>query len=243
MKSVLITGAGRGIGAACARRFAAAGYAVALNYCRSEGPALALAESINQNGGRAIAVQADVSDPAAVGRMVDNVLENFCQLDTLVCNAGIAWQGLLTDCTDEIWRRIFAVDVDGVFYCCRAVLPHFIHRKAGRIITLSSMWGITGGSCEAPYSAAKAAVIGLTKALAKEVGPSGVTVNCVAPGVIDTEMNGNLTPEDLEALRQETPLERIGTPEDVAESVYFLASEAGGFLTGQVLSPNGGILI
>ena len=243
MKSVLITGAGRGIGAACARRFAAAGYAVALNYCRSEGPALALAESINQNGGRAIALRADVSDPAAVGRMVDNVLENFCQLDTLVCNAGIAWQGLLTDCTDEIWRRIFAVDVDGVFYCCRAVLPHFIHRKAGRIITLSSMWGITGGSCEAPYSAAKAAVIGLTKALAKEVGPSGVTVNCVAPGVIDTEMNGNLTPEDLEALRQETPLERIGTPEDVAESVYFLASEAGGFLTGQVLSPNGGILI
>ena len=243
MKSVLITGASRGIGAACVRRFAAAGYAVALNYHRSQAAALALAEEINQAGGRAMAVQADVADPLDVNRMVDNVLDNFCQLDTLVCNAGVAWQGLITDCTDETWRRLFSVNVDGAFYCCRAVLPHFIHRKAGRIVTVSSIWGLTGGSCEVPYSASKAAIIGLTKALAKEVGPSGITVNCVAPGVIDTQMNENLTADDLEALRQETPLERIGTPEDVAESVYFLASEAGGFLTGQVLSPNGGILI
>lgn len=243
MKSVLITGASRGIGAACVRRFAAAGYAVALNYHRSQAAALALAEEINQAGGRAMAVQADVADPLDVNRMVDNVLDNFCQLDTLVCNAGVAWQGLITDCTDETWRRLFAVNVDGAFYCCRAVLPHFIHRKAGRIVTVSSIWGLTGGSCEVPYSASKAAIIGLTKALAKEVGPSGITVNCVAPGVIDTQMNENLTADDLEALRQETPLERIGTPEDVAQSVFFLASEAAGFLTGQVISPNGGILI
>ena len=171
------------------------------------------------------------------------MLENFCQLDILVCNAGVARQGLLTDFTDQDWRQIFQTNVDGVFYCCRAVLPHFIHRKAGRIITLSSMWGVTGGACEVPYSASKAAVIGLTKALAKELGPSGITVNCVAPGVIDTDMNANLTPADLDALREETPLGVIGRPEDVAESVFFLSSPAAAFMTGQVLSPNGGICI
>lgn len=241
--SVLITGASRGIGAACARRFAAAGYSVAINYHHSEDAALALAQEINSAGGQAIALQADVSDSAAVGRMVDNVLENFCQLDILVCNAGVARQGLLTDFSDQDWRRIFQVNVDGVFYCCRAVLPHFVHRKAGKIITLSSMWGLTGGACEVPYSASKAAVIGLTRALAKELGPSGITVNCVAPGVIDTDMNANLTPEDMAALQEETPLGVIGRPEDVAESVFFLASPAAGFITGQVLSPNGGICI
>ena len=242
-KSVLVTGASRGIGAACARRFAAAGCAVAVNYHRSADAALALVEEIEAAGGRALAVEADVADPAAVGEMVDNVLDKFCQLDILVCNAGVASQGLLSDVSDGEWRRIFGVNVDGVFHCCRAVLPHFIHRKAGRIVTVSSMWGITGGACEVAYSASKAAVIGLTKALAKELGPSGITVNCVAPGVIDTDMNGGLTPADLEALREETPLERLGRPEDVAESVYFLSTGAGSFFTGQVLCPNGGILI
>ncbi len=242
-RTVLITGASRGIGAACARRFAAAGDRVVVNYHRSEAEALALVQEIETAGGAAMAVLADVGDPEQVRRMVDNVLEKFCQLDILICNAGIARQQLFTDITDEDWRDLFRTNVDGTFYCCRAVLPHFIHRKAGRIVTLSSMWGITGGSCEVAYSATKAAVIGLTRALAKEVGPSGITVNCVAPGVIDTEMNGNLTPADLEALREETPLERIGTPEDVAESVFFLASEGARFMTGQVLSPNGGILI
>ena len=180
-KSVLITGASRGIGAACARRFAAAGWAVAVNYHRSADAALALVEEIEAAGGRALAVEADVADPAAVGEMVDNVLDKFCQLDILVCNAGVASQGLLSDVSDGEWRRIFGVNVDGVFHCCRAVLPYFIHRKAGRIVTVSSMWGITGGACEVAYSASKAAVIGLTKALAKELGPSGITVNCVAP--------------------------------------------------------------
>ena len=242
-RTVLITGASRGIGAACARRFAAVGDRVVVNYRHSDAEALALVQEIETAGGAAMAVRADVGDPEQVRRMVDNVLEKFCQLDILICNAGIARQQLFTDITDEDWRDLFRTNVDGTFYCCRAVLPHFIHRKAGRIVTLSSMWGITGGSCEVAYSATKAAVIGLTRALAKEVGPSGITVNCVAPGVIDTEMNGNLTPADLEALREETPLERIGTPEDVAESVFFLASEGARFMTGQVLSPNGGILI
>lgn len=235
---VLITGGSRGIGAAAARRFAAGGDKVVINYCRSREQAEALAA---ETGGWAVG--ADVSDPEQVRNMVDNVLDKFCQLDILVCNAGIARQQLFTDISDGDWRTLFRTNVDGTFYCCRAVLPHFIHRKAGKIVTMSSMWGLTGGSCEVAYSATKAAVIGLTKALSKEVGPSGITVNCVAPGVIDTEMNANLTPEDLEALRQETPLESIGRPEDVAESVFFLTSEGARFITGQILSPNGGILI
>ena len=242
-KSVLITGASRGIGAETARVFAAAGYAVAVNYHRSEAAALALVDELTAAGHTALAVKADVSDAAKVRNMVDNVLEIFCQLDILVCNAGISWEGLLTEMTEEEWRRVFAVNVDGVFHCCAAVLPRFIHGKAGKIITVSSMWGQAGASCEVAYSAAKAAVIGFSKALAKEVGPSGITVNCVAPGVIDTEMNAHLSPRDLNALREETPLERIGTARDVAESILFLASEGADFLTGQVLCPNGGLVV
>ena len=170
-KVVLITGGSRGIGAATARRFAAGGCKVVINYHRSQAQAEALAAEI---GGWA--VQADVADPVQVGRMVDNVLDKFCQLDILICNAGIAQQKLFGDLTDDDWRRMFAVNVDGVFHAVRAALPHFIHRKAGRIVTVSSMWGQVGGSCEVAYSAAKAAVIGLTRALAKELGPSGITV-------------------------------------------------------------------
>ena len=238
MKTVLITGGSRGIGAATARRFAAAGYRVAINYNRSEREALELAEEL---GGTA--VRADVGDPDQVQAMVDNVLDKFCQLDILVCNAGIAQQKLFGNLTNEDWKRIFTVNVEGVFYTIRAALPHMLHRKEGRIVTVSSMWGQVGGSCEVAYSASKAAVIGLTKALAKEIGPSGITVNCVAPGVIATEMNAGLSTEDLEALRNETPLESIGKPEDVAESIFFLASDAARFITGQTLAPNGGLII
>ena len=145
--------------------------------------------------------------------------------------------------TAREWREVLAVNLDGVFYCAQAVLPHFIRNKAGKIVTISSMWGQVGASCEVAYSAAKAGIIGFSKALAKELGPSGITVNCVAPGVIDTEMNARLTPEDLAALREETPLERIGTARDVAESVLFLASPAADFITGQVLCPNGGLVV
>jgi len=243
MRSVLITGASRGIGAETARRFAAAGYAVAVNYNRSEEEAQALVRMLREQGCSAIAVRADVSSPGQVCRMVDIVLDNFCQLDTLVCNAGIAKQKLLGDMTEEEWHEIFAVNVDGVFYCCRAVLPHFIHRKAGRIITVSSVWGLTGASCETAYSASKAAVIGLTKALARELGPSGITVNCVAPGVIETGMNDGFGPDTMNALREETPLGMLGTSADVAESILFLASGRARFITGQVLSPNGGLVI
>ena len=242
-KTVLITGASRGIGAETARRFSAAGYAVAIHYHRSEERALALAEELRRAGGEVLTVQADVGDWSQVRKMVDNVLDKFCQLDILICNAGVSWQGLLSEMPVEDWRRLCAVDLDGVFYCCKAVIPHFVARKAGKILTVSSMWGQVGGSCESAYSAAKAGVIGLTRALAKELGPSGIAVNCVAPGVIATEMNRNLTPEDLDALREETPLGRIGTAGDVAESLLFLASAGADFITGQVLAPNGGLVI
>lgn len=242
-RTVLITGASRGIGAATARLFARAGYAVALNYCRSEERAMALSQELRTEGHTVLPVRADVSDPVQVAEMVDKVLKYFSQLDVLVCNAGTAGTGLFSDVDYAEWRRIFSVNVDGVYHCCREVTPHFIHRKAGKIITVSSIWGTVGGSCETAYSASKAAVIGLTKALAKELGPSGITVNCVAPGVIDTEMNRDLSREDLDALAAETPLERLGRPEDVARTILFLASEGGDFLTGQVISPNGGFVI
>ena len=242
-QTVLITGGSRGIGAAMARAFAAAGYAVAVNYHRSEAEARALVEELSSSGYSVRAFQADVSDPGQAQSLVDNVLDKYCQLDILICNAGIAQQKLFGDLTDDDWRRMFAVNVDGVFHAVRAALPHFIHRKAGRIVTVSSMWGQVGGSCEVAYSAAKAAVIGLTRALAKELGPSGITVNCVSPGVISTEMNAHLDREALAALAEETPLGAIGTPEDVAEAIWYLSSDAARFVTGQVLAPNGGLVI
>lgn len=239
-KTVLVTGASRGIGAATARVFARAGYGVAIQYHRSEEAALALARELRAAGGEVLTVRADVSDPEQVDRMIDNVLDKFCQLDILICNAGVARQALLCDTSDADWRAVTGADLDGVFYCCRAAYRHMVARKRGKIVTVSSVWGVQGASCEAAYSAAKAGVIGLTKALARELGPSGITVNCVAPGVIDTEMNGNLTPEDLRALAEATPLGRIGRPEEVAQALLFLASAAADFITGQVLGVDGG---
>jgi len=238
MKVALITGGSRGIGAAVARRLAADGCRVVINYENSWDRAEALAGGL---GG--LALQADVSDPLQVRGMVDTVLEKFCQLDILICCAGVAWQGLTQDMTDADYRRIMGVDLDGTFYCCRAVLPSMIGRKSGKIVTVSSMWGQVGGSCETAYSAAKAGVIGLTRALAKEVAPSGLTVNCVSPGVIDTDMVRPLGAETLADLVEETPLGRLGTAEDVAGCVSFLCSPAGDFITGQVIAPNGGLVI
>ncbi|MGM9538714.1 MAG: elongation factor P 5-aminopentanone reductase [Candidatus Onthomonas sp.] len=242
--SVLITGASRGIGAAVALAFGCRGWQVGVNYLHSEAQAQAVCRQIDAAGGSALAFRADVSRSDEAHTLVETAVSAFGKLDALVCNAGIALpQMLLTDVTDRQWRELFAADVDGVFYPVRAALPHFLHQKAGAIVTLSSMWGQAGGSCEVAYSAAKGAVIAFTKALAKEVGPSGIRVNCVCPGVIQTDMNAHLTAEDLDALAEETPLLRLGTPEDVARAVCFLASEEASFVTGQVLGVNGGLVI
>lgn len=242
-KTVLITGASRGIGAETARLFAQKGYAVAINYRSSKEQAEQLATELHAFGTLVHIYKADVSDRLQVEAMVSQVLSDFNKIDVLVCNAGIARQELFSDVTEEDWREMMGVNLDGVFHSIQAVLPSMLHHKTGRIITLSSMWGQVGASCEVAYSAAKAGVIGLTRALAKELGPSGITVNCVAPGVIDTEMNGALSEEIRRELAEETPLERLGTARDVAETVCFLADQGGSFFTGQVLAPNGGLII
>ena len=242
-KAALITGGSRGIGAACARLFAQQGYGVGIVCQKAKDQAEALAEELAALGVPVKVYVCDVAQREQVQAMTAAFLREFGRIDVLVCNAGIARQELFTDITEASWREVMGVDLDGVFYCAQAVLPDMLHRKAGKIITLSSMWGQVGASCEVAYSTAKAGVIGLTKALAKELGPSGITVNCVAPGVIDTEMNGNLPQDIKDELAEETPLERLGTPEDVAQAVWFLASSAGDFFTGQVLAPNGGFLI
>lgn len=216
---------------------------MAVNYHRSEREAFALCAELREKGCTVLPVRADVSQPEEVHRMVDTVLENFCQLDSLLCNAGIASTGLFGDLSYADWRRLFAVNVDGAYHCIQAVLPHLIARKQGSILTVSSVWGLVGASCEVAYSTTKAALIGLSKALAKELGPSGIRVNCIAPGLVDTEMNADLTQEDLVALCEQTPLGRVGIAQEIADCALFLASEHGRFFTGQVLSPNGGLVI
>lgn len=237
-KTALITGASRGIGSAIALRLAEDGYFTVINYNTSREAAEIIASI---TGG--IAVKADVSDPVEVSEMMNIIALRSGGIDLLVNNAGISISGLFTDIPVQREQRMWDVNVNGVFNCTRAVLPRMINKKSGRIINISSMWGQVGASCEVHYSAAKAAIIGFTKALAKEVGPSGINVNCIAPGVIQTEMNRQHSAETMDALREETPLCRLGTPEDVAKAVSFLASPDSDFITGQVMGVNGGFVI
>ena len=239
-RTVLITGGSRGIGAASVRAFAGAGYRVAFSYHSHEAAARALEEGL---GGRARAFRADVADPAQVRRLFEECRSAFGPAEILICSAGIAQQKLFTDLTDQDWQRMLDVDLSGAFYCCRQALPDMIRARWGRILLVSSMWGQTGGSCEVHYSAAKAGLIGLGKALAKEEGPSGVTVNILAPGVVDTDMMAGFSPEDKQALAEETPVGRLGSPEEMARTLLFLAGEESGYITGQVLGQNGGLVI
>lgn len=244
MSTLFLTGGSRGIGAAIARAFVYKGWNVAFSYQRSQEAALALQEELIHRGVSALAIRADVSDSAQAAAFIKTAAAALGEPDALVCSAGVALpQDVITHVSDEDWRRVFAVNADGIFYTVRAALPYFLRRQKGSIVTLGSMWGQVGGSCEVAYSASKGAVIAFTKALAKEVGPSGIRVNCVAPGVIDTEMNAHLTEEDLAALAEETPLGRIGTGYEVARLVRFLCSDGSEFITGQVIAPNGGIVI
>ena len=238
MRTALVTGASRGIGAAIARGLAADGYRIAVNYHSREADAKALCRELQQIAGLPhILVRADVSDRS----QVESMFHTIGEVDVLVNNAGIAQQKLFTDLTEADWDRMFDVDVKGVFHCCQLALPHMIHQKSGAIVNISSMWGQVGASCEAAYSATKGAVIALTKALAKELGPSGIRVNCVAPGVILTDMCANVAPDILAGMAEETPLGRNGMPMDVAKAIAYLADAE--FVTGQVLGVSGGYVI
>lgn len=242
-KTAFITGASRGIGRAVARRLAADGYAVGIDYLQARDQAEALASSLRAQGVQAMAVQADVADQAAIAAAIAQVEDAFGPVSLLVNNAGIAEQHQFQDITKDFWNRIFAVNVNGAFHTIQAVLPHMLHEKAGSIVNISSIWGQRGASCEVAYSATKAAVIGLTRSLAMELAPSGIRVNCVAPGVIRTDMVEVLGEDTLRSLAEETPMGRLGTPEDIAAAVAFLAGSSAAFITGQVLTADGGFIL
>ena len=239
----LISGASRGIGAACAKAFARSGYSVAILYHSRQDLAEALVKQLISEGHDAWCVQADIADRAQAFSAVEAVISRWKRIDALILNAGIAQQKLFTDITEDDWDRMFAVNVKGAFHLAQAALPGMISRKSGSIVTVSSMWGQVGASCEVHYSASKAALIGMTQALAKEVGPSGIRVNCIAPGVIETDMNAHLDEETMASLSDETPLMRIGQPDEVAKTALFLCSEGASFITGQILGVNGGFII
>ena len=241
-KIALVTGASGGIGSACARELAEKGYTVIAHANRGLAAVQALAHELRENGMDAHAVCCDLSDSAAVSAMCREILAVHHRIDALVLCAGVAHTGLLTDMTDQQWHTVMDVNVSGSFYLIRALAPGMVSRRSGAIVTISSMWGRSGASCEAAYSASKAAIIGLTQALAKELGPSGVRVNCIAPGVIDTKMMDEHSEETKQILADETPLGRLGTGGDVAKAVSFLLSDDASFITGQVLGVDGGYL-
>jgi 3-oxoacyl-[acyl-carrier protein] reductase len=230
--NIVITGGSRGIGAEAVRQFAARGDQVYFIYEKAHEAAAAVAAETG-----ATAICCDVADKLSV----EKAFAQIPDLDVLVCNAGICHTGLLTQISEEDWDRLFAVNVKGMYHCINAATPAFLKKQNGCIITVSSMWGQVGASCEAAYSATKGAVIALSKALAQELGPSGVRVNCIAPGVICTDMCANVDPQIMEELKEQTPIGRNGTPKDVADAMLYLADAS--FVTGQVLPVNGGFII
>ena len=241
-KIALVTGGARGIGRAICRTLANDGFKIAINFNNSENEAIALKDELSAVTEVEI-FKCDVSDSNAVKEMFFEISQKMGNVNVLVNNAGVAEQVLFTDITDEMWQRMINTNLSSAFYASRAVLPQMISRKDGVIINISSMWGQVGASCETHYSTSKAGMIGLTKALAKEVGPSGLRVNCICPGTIDTEMNAHLSSEDKECLINDTPLGKIGKCEDVVNTIIFLCEDKSSFITGQILGVNGGYII
>lgn len=238
MKTVLITGGSRGIGRAMVELFSKNEYSVAFTYKNSENEAKSLAESTGS-----LAICADSASEAQVVNAVSQAEAQLGKIDCLINNAGISSFSLFTDLTLDAWNEMLSVNLTGAFLYSRAVIPGMVNRKCGRIVNISSMWGLVGSSCEVHYSTVKAGLIGMTKALAKELGPSGITVNAIAPGMINTEMNSHLSSEDVAALVEETPLMRIGQPSDVAAAALFLCSEDASFITGEVMNLSGGYIV
>ena len=242
-QTALVTGASRGIGRAVALELSRRGWNVCVNYLERQDAARSLVEQIEAEGHHAIAVQADVADRGAVEAMVRDTRAGLGPISLLVNNAGISPHGLFQDTDDATWDRTLAVNLTGARNAIQAVLPHMLSEKRGCIVNISSIWGPRGASCEVAYACSKAAIIGLTRSLALELAPSGIRVNCVAPGCIDTDMVKVLGPETREMLVEETPLGRLGTPEDIAHAVAFFAEERSSFLTGQVLTADGGFIV
>jgi len=244
MKQVaLVTGSSRGIGRAIAAQMAQEGYAVCVNYIEQREAAEALVTQLQAEGCQAMAVQADVADRSAVNAMVAEIEAAFGPVTLLVNNAGISRQGLFQDVDDELWDRYFAVNVTGARNTIQAVLPHMLHEKSGCIVNISSIWGLRGASCEVTYAATKAALVGLTRSLALELAPSGIRVNAVAPGCIETDMVRSLGQDTRNMLVDATPMNRLGTPEDIAGVVSFLASPRAAFMTGQIITADGGFIV
>ena len=242
-QTALVTGSSRVIGRAIAVELAREGWAVCVNYLEHREAAEDLVRLLRAEGWEAIAVRADVSDRDAVEAMVRTAQAELGPIELLVNNAGISYQGLFQDTSNEIWDRTLAVNLTGARNAAQAVLPHMLSEKRGCIVNISSMWGLRGASCEVAYACSKAAIIGLTRSLALELAPSGIRVNCVAPGCIETDMVRVLGEETRAMLVEETPLGRLGTPEDIAHAVAFFASEKASFLTGQVLTADGGFIV
>lgn len=238
MKTVLITGGSRGIGRAMVELFCSRGYKVAFTYKSSENEAKELSASTG-----ALAIKADSASEKDVIKAVSLAKEGLGGIECLINNAGAASFSLFTDLSLEEWNECLAVNLTGAFLYSKEVIPEMVDKKRGRIINITSMWGIVGSSCEVHYSTAKAGLIGMTKALAKELGPSGITVNAIAPGVIRTDMNKALSEEDISLLKEETPLMRIGMPNEVAEAALFLAGEGASFITGEVMNVSGGFVV
>lgn len=242
-KTAIITGSSRGIGRAIAILFAESGYNVIINYSKSEKEANELYSNLKDKGLSVKLFKADVSKKHEANLLINYCIGEFGRIDVLVNNAGISQGKLFTDITDEDWTNMMSINLNGVFYCTQKALQYMIPEMSGKIINISSIWGMVGGSYEVHYSTSKAAIIGMTKALAKELGPSNIQVNCIAPGVIQTDMMNNVSDEILNILKEETPLMRLGTPEDIANVALFLADDKSNFITGQVISPNGGFVI